>query len=107
MSCKPPYLEVSAKVFENNKLCLQNVLLELFCNMFWRVPEVGNIIIFFPVAKGKGKMLDLSQYPFKNVLTLLQYTQVDISMSAPFYLIKLFKLSPKGRPLEIKVWTIF
>ena len=40
-------------MFENNKLCLINVLLEVFCNMFRRVPEVGNIIVIFQQPKAK------------------------------------------------------
>ena len=40
---------------ENNKLCLQHVFAPLlFCKMFWKTPEVGNIIIIFLLPKADG-----------------------------------------------------
>ena len=47
-------------MFENNKLCLQNIKLELFCNMFWKVPEVGNIIILYLKLIGLQEILTVS-----------------------------------------------
>ena len=56
-------------MFENNKLCLQNVLLELFCNMFRRVPEVGNIIIFFSSSQRRreNKILALCLWVMRRL----------------------------------------
>ena len=45
-------------MFENNKLCLQNVLLELFGNMFPAGSRSWKYIHYFRIAIGKGKMYD-------------------------------------------------
>ena len=45
-------------MFENNKLYLQNVLLELFGNMFPEGSGSWKYIHYFLIAIGKGKIYD-------------------------------------------------